>query len=71
MEREDLKKQVFDLVAKGQKRVKPGDLAKTLARSQGLDKNEIKAAIAELVSEGKLVYCYAGHNWLELPADPE
>ena len=71
MDREDLKQKVFDLVVQSQKRTKPGDLAKTLARSLGVDKNEIKAAINELVSEGRLIYTYVGHNWLEVPPDPE
>jgi predicted transcriptional regulator len=71
MNREDLKNQVFEMVAKSQKKMKPGDLAKTLARSLGIDKNEVKAAISELTSEGRLIYSYAGHSWLEIPAKTE
>ncbi|MEW6266611.1 MAG: hypothetical protein AB1641_26365 [Thermodesulfobacteriota bacterium] len=66
-----MKKQVFELVTQSQKRLKPGDLARTLARSLGIDKKEVKTAIAELASEGKIVYTYAGHSWIEIPADKE
>ena len=71
MEREDLKQKVLDMVAAGHKKMKPGDLAKTLARSQGVDKKEVKAVITELISEGRLIYTYTGHNWLELPREEE
>ncbi|MBU2550816.1 MAG: hypothetical protein KKB20_20570 [Proteobacteria bacterium] len=71
MNREDLKQKVFDMVALSHKKLKPGDLAKTLARSLGVDKKEVKAAIAELTEEGRLIYTYAGHSWLEVPAEPE
>ena len=71
MDREDLKNKVFDMVAQSHKRMKPGDLAKSLARSLGIDKQEVKAAISELTSEGRLIYSYAGHSWLEIPAKPE
>ena len=69
MNREDLKQKVFDLVASSQKRLKPGDLAKSLAKSLGIDKREVHEAIRELTSEGRLIYTYAGHSWLEIPAD--
>ncbi|MEE9437114.1 MAG: hypothetical protein V3V52_06590 [Candidatus Adiutricales bacterium] len=69
MEHEDLKKQVFDMVANSQKKIKPGDLVRTLARSLGIDKKLVKEAISELVSEGRLLYTYTGHSWLEIPSD--
>ena len=69
MDREDLKNKVFELVASSHKKMKPGELAKTLAVSLGVDKKEVKAAITELTSSGKLIYTYTGHNWLEVPAD--
>jgi hypothetical protein len=71
MNREDLKQQVFDMVAQSHKKLKPSDLARTLARSLGVDKKEVKEAITELTSEGRLIYTYAGHSWLEVPADQE
>ncbi len=71
MEHEDLKQKVFDMVAAGHKKMKPGDLAKTLARSLGVDKKEVKAVITDLISEGRLIYTYTGHNWLELPQEEE
>lgn len=71
MNREDLKEKVFGIVAQSHKKMKPGDLARTLARSLNIDKKEVKAAITELTSEGKLIYSYAGHSWLEVPAETE
>ena len=71
MDREDLKQQVFDFVAASHKKLKPSDLTRTLARSLGLDKKEVKEALSELVSDGRLVYSYAGHSWLEIPAENE
>ena len=69
MEREEEKEKVFDMVAKSHKRYKPGDLARSLARSLGLDKKEVKAAINDLVGEGRIIYSYSGHSWLELPPE--
>ena len=66
-----MKKKVFEMVSESHKRMKPGDLARTLARSLGVDKKEVKTAIAELVSEGRIIYTYAGHSWLGVPADQE
>ena len=71
MDREDLKQQVFDFVASSHKKLKPSDLARTLARSLGIDKKEVKEAMTDLVSEGRLIYSYAGHSWLEIPAENE
>ncbi len=66
-----MKQKVFEMVAHSQKKLKPTDLARTLARSLGVDKHEVKSAISELTSEGKLIYSYAGHSWLEIPAEEE
>lgn len=71
MNREDLKQEVFEIVVQSHKKMKPSDLVRTLARSLHVDKKEVKAAIAELTSEGKLTYSYAGHSWLEVPAEKE
>jgi hypothetical protein len=69
MELEDLKQKVFEMVATSQKKVKPGDLARTLARLPGVNKQEVKEAISALVSEKKLIYTYTQHTWLEIPPD--
>jgi hypothetical protein len=69
MELEDLKQKVFEMVATSQKKVKPGDLARTLARLPGVNKEEVKEAISALVSEKKLIYTYTQHTWLEIPPD--
>jgi ABC-type enterochelin transport system ATPase subunit len=72
MDREDLKQKVFEMVVNNPKKMKPGDLARTLARLPGVNKTEVKAAITDLISEGRLIYSYAGHSWLEVPpADEE
>ena len=49
--------------------MKPGDLARTLARLPGVNKQEVKEAISALVSEKKLIYTYTQHTWLEIPPD--
>ena len=72
MDHEDLKQKVFDLVVQNHKKMKPGDLARTLARLPGVTKADVKSAINDLVVDGRLVYSYAGHSWLEVPpADEE
>ena len=70
MDRNEIKDRIYRMVASSHKRMKPGDLAKTLARSLGVDKKEVKSAISELTEEGRLVYSYTQHNYLELPPPP-
>ncbi len=69
MEREELKKIIYDLVEKsvGKKKYKPGDLFKKLAADHGVEKSEAKAALRELMDAGTLIYSYKGGSYVELP----
>lgn len=62
---------MFKLVseAQGLKKLKPGDLIKSMIQIYGdeVDKKLCKAAIKELVNSGKCVYTYFGGSFLELP----
>ncbi len=55
--------------AQGQKKLKPGDLTKAMAQIFGdqVDKKLCKAAIRELVNDGRCVYTYFGGSFLEIP----
>ncbi len=53
-----------------QKKLKPGDLTKTMVKKyddQGVEKKDCKEAIKILVNSGKCVYTYFGGSYLELP----
>ena len=54
----------------GKKRFKPIDIVKEMEKefaSDGLTKDDIKAALKEIMDEEKLVYGYAGGSFLTLP----
>ncbi|MHB1660985.1 MAG: hypothetical protein ACYCSQ_02455 [bacterium] len=54
----------------GKKRFKPIDIVKEMEKefaSEGLTKDDIKAALKEIMDEEKLVYGYAGGSFLTLP----
>ncbi len=55
--------------AQGQKKLKPGDLTKAMVQIFGdqVDKKLCKAAIKELVNNGRCVYTYFGGSFIELP----
>ncbi len=68
MDAAELQKKVYDLVAKnqGKKKLKSGDITKAM-EAEGAARDEIKAAIRELVDGGKLVYSYFGGSFIEIP----
>ena len=54
----------------GKKRFKPIDIVKEMEKefaSEGLTKDDIKAALKEIMDDEKLVYGYAGGSFLALP----
>jgi len=53
----------------GVKKYKPGDLTKAMIEMFGdeVDKKLCKAAIKELVNNGRCVYTYFGGSYLEIP----
>jgi DNA-binding transcriptional regulator YhcF (GntR family) len=69
MEREEIKKAIYELVEKsmGKKKLKPGDVFKKIASDHGVEKAEVKAALRELLDAGTLVYSYKGGSYVELP----
>ncbi len=53
-----------------QKKLKPGDLTKNILQAyeeEGVDKKMCKAAIKELVNNGRCVYTYFGGSFIEIP----
>lgn len=55
--------------AHGQKKLKPTDLSKAMIQMFGdkVDKKLCKAAIKELVNDGRCVYTYFGGSFIEIP----
>ena len=53
----------------GQKKLKPTDLTKAMIQIYGdeVDKKLCKAAIKELVNNGRCVYTYFGGSFIEIP----
>lgn len=68
MTHDEIKQKMYDKVANTHKKLKPGDVAKSIAEEAGIDKAEAKKILAELVNEGKLVYTYFGSSFIELPS---
>jgi len=68
---EEIADQMYKMVkdAMGQKKLKPGDLSKAMVQIHGdeVDKKLCKAAIKELVNNGRCVYTYFGGSFLEIP----
>ncbi len=67
MEKEELKKAIYQLIkdAQGKKKYKQSDVIKHF-RQQGIADAEIKAAIRELIDAGDLIYTYFGGSYIEL-----
>ncbi len=68
---EEIAEAMFAMVSESQgvKKLKPGDLTKAMIAAYGddVDKKLCKAAIKELVNNGRCVYTYFGGSFLELP----
>lgn len=69
MEKEELKKQVYELVEKstGKKKLKQTDILKKLSADLNIPKDEVKAALRELVDAGTLIFTYFGGSFIEIP----
>ena len=68
MDAQELQDKIYALVEKnmGKKKMKAGDITKAM-EAEGAARDEIKAAIRELVDGGKLVYSYFGGSFIEVP----
>jgi hypothetical protein len=69
---EELADTMYELVkdCQGKKKLKAGDLTKTMIQKFGeseCDKKACKAAIRTLMDSGRCVYTYFGGSYIELP----
>jgi hypothetical protein len=72
MEKEELKNTIYAFVekAKGKKKLKEKDIIKGVSADTGLDKNEVKKALREMIDVGKLMYSYGGGaSSVEIPSE--
>ena len=69
MEKEEVKNKIYALVEKsiGKKKLKSSDIQKTVSTDAGVSRDEVKAALKDLVDEGKLIYTYFGGSYVEIP----
>ena len=70
---EEVADAMFKMVsdAQGMKKLKPTDLTKAMLEMFGdeVDKKLCKAAIKELVNNGRCIYTYFGGSYIELPQE--
>lgn len=55
----------------GKKKYKATDLQKAMTERFGVDKQACKAAIRELIDNGRCVYTYFGGSYIEIPPNEE
>lgn len=72
MEKEELKDVIYAFVekAKGKKKLKEKDIMKGVETETGVNKDEVKAAMREMINVGKLMYSYGGGaSSVEIPSE--
>ncbi len=72
MEKEELKDKIYAFVeaAKGKKKLKEKDILKGVSADAGIDKDEVKKALREMIDIGKLMYSYGGGaSSVEIPSE--
>ncbi len=69
MEKEEVKKKIYALIEKsvGKKKLKSSDIQKTISAEAGVTRDEVKAALKDLVDDGTLIYTYFGGSFVEIP----
>ncbi|KWT91780.1 MAG: hypothetical protein H7843_14750 [Nitrospirota bacterium] len=69
MEKEEVKKIIYELVeaSTGKKKLKQSDILKKVSADQGIEKDEVKAALRDLVDAGTLIFTYFGGSFIEIP----
>lgn len=70
MDKEEVKKLVYALVEQstGKKKLKSSDIVKKIAADhEGVEKDDVKAALRDLVDAGTLIYTYFGGSFIEIP----
>jgi len=69
---DELKDKIFAFVeaAKGKKKLKEKDIIKGVAADTGLEKDEIKKNMREMIDIGRLMYSYGGGaSSVEIPSE--
>ncbi len=69
MDKEELKQKIYSLVEQsmGKKKLKQSDIEKKISEEAGVTRQDVKAALKELIDEGKLIYTYFGGSFVEIP----
>lgn len=69
MDKEEVKKKIYELVEKsvGKKKLKSSDIQKTISADLGITRDDVKAALKDLVDAGTLIYTYFGGSFVEIP----
>ncbi|MBN2654320.1 MAG: hypothetical protein JXR79_04300 [Nitrospirae bacterium] len=70
MDKEELKKRIFELVEKsvGKKKLKSSDIQKIISADTGVARDYVKSALRNLVDDGTLIYTYFGGSFVEIPS---
>lgn len=72
MEKEELKDKIFAFMEKykGKKKLKEKDVLKGVSEELGIDKEEVKKALREMIDVGRLMYSYGGGaSSVEIPSE--
>ncbi|MFA5354880.1 MAG: hypothetical protein WC291_11680 [Thermodesulfovibrionales bacterium] len=69
MEKEEVKKKIYELVEKstGKKKLKSSDIQKTVSAENGITRDDVKDALRDLIDNGTLIYTYFGGSFVEIP----
>lgn len=69
MEKTEVAQKIYELVEKstGKKKLKSSDIQKTISADLNITRDDVKAALKDLVDEGKLIYTYFGGSFVEIP----
>lgn len=69
MEKDEIKQKIYSLVEKsvGKKKLKSSDIQKTISAEAGITRDEVKAALKDIIDDGKLIYTYFGGSFVEIP----
>ncbi len=69
MEKAEVAQKIYELVEKstGKKKLKSSDIQKTISADLSITRDDVKAALKDLVDEGKLIYTYFGGSFVEIP----
>lgn len=69
MEKAEVAQKIYELVEKstGKKKLKSSDIQKTISADLNITRDDVKAALKDLVDEGKLIYTYFCGSFVEIP----